>query len=67
MMNSTDLKKSESNRNAVHQGITCDGCRARPVTGIRYKCVTCPDFDLCEACEAKGGHAHPFLKIRWPV
>ncbi len=35
-----------------------------PVVGIRYKCAICPDFDLCENCEAVTTHDHPFLKIR---
>jgi|JI6StandDraft_1071083.scaffolds.fasta_scaffold53192_4 hypothetical protein len=32
----------------VHNGITCDGCKKYPLTGIRYKCATCVDFDFCE-------------------
>lgn len=24
----------------------------------------CPDFDVCEKCEAKSTHDHPFLKIK---
>ena len=35
-----------------------------PVVGIRYKCAVCPDYDLCENCEAVTTHDHPFLKIR---
>jgi len=32
--------------------------------GIRYKCSVCPDYDLCETCEATSDHPHPFLKIK---
>lgn len=35
-----------------------------PVVGVRYKCAVCPDYDLCENCEAVTTHDHPFLKIR---
>jgi len=27
----------------------------------------CPDFDLCDACEQKGEHNHPMLKMRQPA
>jgi len=37
-----------------------------PITGVRFKCRTCPDFDLCEACEAKNVHPadHPMVKFK---
>jgi len=40
-----------------------------PIQGNRYKCFTCPDYDLCEACEDVSKHPieHPMLKIRFPV
>ena len=52
----------------VHHGITCDGCNQSPITGVRFKCRTCHDFDLCEACEAKNTHpaAHPLVKFKTP-
>jgi len=51
------------NTAVVHHGITCDGCQLSPITGVRFKCRTCPDFDLCEACEAKNTHPadHPLI------
>lgn len=45
-----------------HFGITCDGCGASPLVGRRFKCLVCHDFDLCEACEAKG-HPHPMVRL----
>ncbi len=48
----------------VHDHIACDGCNLDPIVGVRYKCTQCPDFDLCEKCEAQGVHKHHlFLKI----
>lgn len=34
-----------------HVGYRCDGCGANPIVGIRYRCMTCKDFDLCETCQ----------------
>ena len=41
-----------------HEGITCDGCRTRPIAGPRYKCKRCPDFDYCHACKVSIPHQH---------
>ncbi|CAG7854061.1 SubName: Full=Uncharacterized protein {ECO:0000313/EMBL:CCA69588.1} [Serendipita indica DSM 11827] len=54
----------------VHRAI-CDaiGC-GKTIVGVRYKCMhpSCPDFDLCENCEALPIPVHPvdhpMLKIR---
>ena len=34
----------------LHPGITCDGCGTVPMSGTRYKCAECVDFDLCASC-----------------
>lgn len=48
----------------VHHNIRCDGCTADPIVGKRFKCLVCPDFDLCEKCEARPNvHNHPMLRV----
>lgn len=53
----------------IHRGITCNSCQASPVCGIRYKCSSCIDYDICERCEAQDNHnkTHVFLRIRIPI
>lgn len=58
----TDSKATETERKAgpgpdVHVGVVCDGCDGG-LKGIRFKCLACPDFDLCAACEGKRLHDH---------
>lgn len=61
--------KEEEPEISIHHGVVCDGCN-NTITGIRYKCSDCPDYDLCEKCERKPGvHSptHIFLKITKPA
>lgn len=37
-------------RDFIHGHHTCDGCRAKPIVGIRYHATDQPDYDLCESC-----------------
>jgi hypothetical protein len=43
----------------VHSGIACSRCHARPIVGVRYRCVECA-VDLCDVCfvpgVGQGGH-----------
>jgi len=41
-----------------HYGITCDGCGANPIVGPRFKCESCPDYDLCSTCYAQRSALH---------
>jgi hypothetical protein len=53
----------------VHRGVTCNSCDMMPVRGTRYRCSNCPDYDLCETCEAQQVHykTHLMYKVRIPA
>ncbi len=59
-------KRAADQASQIHDRVSCDGCNVNPIQGIRYKCSSCPNFDLCEKCEADKSHPHLFLKIRKP-
>lgn len=40
--------------------VVCEGCQ-RDISGFRYKCVTCPDVDLCVSCEIMGLHSDHYM------
>uniref|UniRef100_A0A914C3W3 ZZ-type domain-containing protein n=1 Tax=Acrobeloides nanus TaxID=290746 RepID=A0A914C3W3_9BILA len=57
----------ESEPNEIHTGIDCDECSKR-VKGIRYKCVECPDYDLCNTCEDCEQHTyHTLIRLVKPI
>ncbi|XP_045492139.1 sequestosome-1-like isoform X1 [Colias croceus] len=51
--------------NIPHSGVVCDGCDV-PITGFRYKCTFCDDYDLCSKCESAGLHPEHCM-VRVPV
>ncbi|XP_052753038.1 uncharacterized protein LOC113519412 isoform X6 [Galleria mellonella] len=56
----------ESNVPQMHEGYTCNGCEGT-ISGFRYTCVQCEDYDLCEACEARHLHMqHYMLRVPGP-
>ena len=51
-----------------HVGVICDGCQRSPIIGIRYKCLQCSNYDLCEQCADRQliHSEHVLAKIRTP-
>ncbi len=47
----------------VHNGITCNYCKKCPIVGYRYKCLECPEYNLCQNCEKGAEHEHNFIKF----
>jgi len=60
--------RPETTPMVVHQGVFCDMCD-QGIRGIRYKCVTCKNFDMCEKCEVFRSHPadHPLIMLRTPM
>jgi len=51
----------------LHSGVQCDGCDCE-IRGHRYKCIECPDYDLCFSCEMKKLHGeHMMIRIVKPL
>ncbi|CAF1228062.1 unnamed protein product [Adineta steineri] len=50
----TFAKLQEFYAKDVHKSTTCDGCGQVGITGLRCKCDTCPNYDLCEKCVLTG-------------
>ncbi|KAF3824199.1 hypothetical protein GH733_008484, partial [Mirounga leonina] len=47
----------------VTHPVRCRICRNFPITGLRYRCLKCLDFDLCQACFFAGLHGGSPQKV----
>ncbi|KAH8408842.1 hypothetical protein KR009_002157, partial [Drosophila setifemur] len=51
---------------SLHWDVNCDGCGSTSLNHYRFKCLRCPDYDLCRMCHENGVSAgmhdrrHPF-------
>ncbi|OMJ96339.1 hypothetical protein SteCoe_77 [Stentor coeruleus] len=52
---------------SIHDGTECKECSICPITGIRYKCIDCPEYNLCELCEEITDHQHAMMKLKFPI
>ncbi|KAJ1302722.1 hypothetical protein OPQ81_003037 [Rhizoctonia solani] len=64
-----DVIVRKSPQSGFRHHARCDVCQNQ-ILGIRYKCIhpSCPDFDICERCEAMPFAVHPethaFVKLK---
>jgi len=49
--------------NTIHDNIQCSGCMKKPIKGIRFKCTSCTDYNLCEICEFCENHSSRYNHI----
>jgi hypothetical protein len=58
--------KQDNFEQIIHRNVICDGCD-KEIRGRRYKCLICPDFDLCQLCEQKNEHPeHAMMRLVKP-
>ncbi|KNC96879.1 uncharacterized protein SPPG_07709 [Spizellomyces punctatus DAOM BR117] len=48
--NRTSTSEMQTHPVVKWNSVICDGCERRHFTGPRYKCLSCPDYDLCGRC-----------------
>uniref|UniRef100_H0XJP7 Dystrotelin n=1 Tax=Otolemur garnettii TaxID=30611 RepID=H0XJP7_OTOGA len=52
----------------VTHPVRCSVCRTFPITGLRYRCLKCLNFDICQVCFLSGLHSkshqksHPIIE-----
>ena len=47
---------SDISSQEAHYGFKCDGCGIDPLIGLRFRCLVCPDYDLCNICKLNSTH-----------
>lgn len=52
-----------------HRGIRCSQCDESPIRNIRWHCLNCPDYELCNHCKHACNHtkSHVFAEIKIPL
>nr|CAI39085.1 Putative N6-adenosine-methyltransferase with ZZ-type zinc-binding domains [Paramecium tetraurelia] len=41
---------NKADEEVLHQYHQCNGCDQNPIWGARFECITCDNYDFCEAC-----------------
>ncbi|XP_034934449.1 E3 ubiquitin-protein ligase HERC2 [Chelonus insularis] len=52
---------------SCHHAVSCNACHLSPISGPRFKCKVCENYNLCENCfYTKRSHRHGFNRITEP-
>ena len=57
-----NLDHNDEQEENIHRGIECDGCGMNPIHGQMFKCLECPDYDICEHCYNNETHKEHKMK-----
>ena len=51
-----------------HMNISCDSCKQQGILGTRWRCVQCPELNLCDCCYMTDKHDvnHQFIRYDFP-
>ena len=68
----TSIKEKENEKLRInvcqksHEEIKCKGCGICPISGSKFKCTICQDFEYCEKCKENNSdiHKHPFISFK---
>ena len=52
---------------AIHKGVACNECSTLTMVGIRFKCGSCVDYNLCAMCYPFSTHEHAFVALKKPL
>ena len=65
----TNINRIDTRQSKIqHVNCICDGCSQTPIIGNRYRCLFCPNIDLCQNCHdyppITHDSQHPLICIR---
>ncbi len=59
-------REDQPQNRPLHEDARCHECGISPIVGIKYKCLVCFGYELCETCESVHDHVHALMKIKRP-